>query len=259
VDIRKLPLHERKLLAQGPQVSIHEVGVFLLKVPLNLLLATSHKMQTHITTCPGLDSINILSSKTHGPLFLVLKWLLRNTSSETFIPLPILEETEANLRTYHAARQLGLEDIYTEHIVDRYTKYAKREMPRFLVLSLFESHALDKDDPFLKAAARHLCRLRYRDWIPDQTTFEVYLREHPRLREVMAQIDEEHVKNRQMRAEVKAARGRVNSNADEPAQMQGSKDDHDRRTKKVQEKAHGAGVLNENEVAHIMGRARNVA
>lgn len=232
VDIRTLSLEERKRLAQGPKISIHEHGIFLLAIPENLLLATSQKWQNRIASCPvPIDSINILSVKAYSLLYSVLKWLLRNTRSEAFKPLPVFEDLESNLQLCRAARLIGLEDYYVEHIIQKYAVYGQQEMPRFLFISMAESYALDQEDPFLRMAAKQLCRLRrYRNGIPDESTFEAWLKDHDLVRLVMAVIDEEMAKERRMRAQI---RGRRYLGADELSDEETDNDGNEHLNKKV--------------------------
>jgi hypothetical protein len=190
-------------------------------------------MQEHINKCPGLDKIDILSSKEPGYVRLVLDWLRLNTQRETFIPLPEAGVVEVDLKMCRAARQLGLDDIYVRHLVEKFSALSPSGDPNWRLVTLAEEAALDREDPVLKTVCSQLCRARFKGLLSVQSSsaLERYLQGHPRVREIMEAIDEEHANNRKARKE-------------DPRKWHG----------KLKKKADGAGVLSEDEVAHILGR-----
>jgi hypothetical protein len=268
LDIRELSLADRNRLCVGQFVQIQEkyqvrennqivervriTG----RIPINLLLAISPGFQAMYTADPNVSVITLTDSTMLGPVESIIKWLMANAKSNDFVPLPIRKTLSDNLLTIRAARQLGIDDVYTEHICGKYWGYVTRKIPTFDDITRIERYALDRGDLLFKAMATTLARLRFKEQLVKPAELEDYLAKHPKLASFMEAIDNEYEAKRKEMAEIKAQRHK------EWRERQARAKQHQRRAEeghrsavdRLEAAAEGSRVLSEEEIRAIMRR-----
>ncbi|KAF2652978.1 hypothetical protein K491DRAFT_718449 [Lophiostoma macrostomum CBS 122681] len=263
VDIRGFSQADRNRLCTGRFVQIKEKEHVTGRIPVSLLLAISPWFQTVYSADPNVSVLYITDSFFLGPLETVIKWLMANSKSKDFVSIPIRKTLRDNLLTMRATRQLGIDDVYTEHIRSKYWGYVTRKIPTFEDITLIEVHALNREDPLYKAMATTLARLRYKDELAEPAQLEDYLAQHSKLAAFMEDIDKEYEAKRQEMKAIKVQREKVwRERQARRAEQAHRAQQRERRAEesyqsainRLDAAAEGSRVLSEEEIRAIMRR-----
>ena len=164
-DIRSMPIYQRSIFANGPQVQVKMGDVVLATLPKYLLMQCSPKAFKHFTDSPTASTLEFPPNSMHpAATAKIFKWMddMAHRGGNFSISLFHDEKAdEKNLHTCRAARVLGLHNMYVGHFTRTYCDRIRAGVTIDLMAKMVEL-AYPENDPIYKCLIDNIAYHRFR-------------------------------------------------------------------------------------------------
>lgn len=183
-DIRKMPWEQRRLFGNGPQVQIKMGQAVIATVPKYMFMQTSNLANKHWTANPNATFLEFPENSTDaGAALLHANWMKQITfSNKVFsIHLESDKSDRENLQIVHAARVLGLHNMYVAHFTRKFCDRIREGARTFEFMDLVDEMHFPDNDPIYDCLVNNVALWRREGSFPDPQGLDNFLQEHPKM------------------------------------------------------------------------------
>ena len=204
-DIRHMHIQQRALFANGSKVQVKMGDVTLATLPKWLLMQCSHKAFKHFTESPKASTLDFPPNSMHpAATTKIFKWMDDMTHRGGNFSVSLFFDDKAddkNLHITHAARTLGLHNMYVGHFTRTYCDRIRAGISIELMAKIVEL-SYPENDPIYKCLVDNIAYHRFRGDAKEPETLNLFLGKYADLK---AKVDHKEMGLRKKRQEATQA------------------------------------------------------